>query len=500
MIKSKLLLTISFSLLFLSSYAQQNTSDTLAISKEKIEPQIYLDSIKKSFVNHLSSVTIEKRWLSELTNHDLFEQMEQDLSLVDFDVTTDEFPELTTEILKERLEILNEKTPFNVQYNESLEKVIKSFLKNRKRSFERLLGLSEYYFPLFEEKLSQYDVPLEVKYLAIIESALNPTARSRVGATGLWQFMYATGKQYKLEVNSFVDDRIDPVKSSEAAAHFLSDLYQIFGDWDLVLASYNAGPGNVSKAIRRSQGYTNYWNIRQNLPRETQNYLPAFYATMYIFEFAEEHGISAIPFEHELVKTDTVALKKMISFEQLENILDVPKEEIEFLNPTYKLKVVPAIEGENNFIRLPFDKIGILVSNEDLIYDYLDVVNAQKEQPLYDIPTMLTESSATNNRFHTIRSGESVGVIAQKYGITVTQLKKFNGLTSNTIFPGKKLIVGRSTTAHAVTGGNVYVVKKGDSLYSISKKIAGLTINKLKSLNKLDDKASLFPGMKLRLK
>src|SRR5690606_17881555 len=180
--------------------------------------------------------------------------------------------DLSSELLKERLKILDSKSPFNIEYNPALENVIKSFLKRRKGMFERLMAISEYYFPMFEEHLAKYNVPLEIKYLAIVESALNPRAKSRVGATGLWQFMYPTGKQFNLEVNSYVDERYDPLKATEAACQYLSSLYTIFGDWSLVLASYNAGPGNVSKAICRSGGSQNYWNIRRNLPKERANY------------------------------------------------------------------------------------------------------------------------------------------------------------------------------------------------------------------------------------
>ena len=172
---------------------------------------------------------------------------------------------------------MNQKTPFNIAYNPSLENVIKSFLVRKRGLIERMLTISQFYFPLFEEQLDNHGIPLEMKYLAIVESALNPRARSRVGATGLWQFMYGTGKMYKLDVSSYVDERRDPIKSTEAACKYLSKLYDIFDDWDLALAAYNSGPGNVNKAIRRSGGYRNYWNIRRNLPRETAGYVPAFW-------------------------------------------------------------------------------------------------------------------------------------------------------------------------------------------------------------------------------
>jgi len=217
---------------------------------------------------------------------------------------------LSTEILKARLHNINTKTPFHIAYNPALEKVIKSYLKYRKRYYPALMAKAAYYFPMFEKYLDQYDIPLEMKYLAIVESTLNPTAKSRVGATGLWQFMYPTGVQYKLKVSSYVDERQDPVRATIAACEYLSDLYTIFGDWDLALAAYNSGPGNVAKAIKRSGGYRNYWNIRPFLPRETASYVPAFYATMYLFEYQKEHQLIAEAPQIRYFETDTLHVKK----------------------------------------------------------------------------------------------------------------------------------------------------------------------------------------------
>lgn len=482
-----------FGLLGVGAWAQGPSENH---THSEIVPLTYLDSIKNSFVNHSTSKCIESRWIQELTNQELFEEMEADVS----NVYRDEFVdyELSTEVLKERLSKLDEKSPFKIEYNESLERVIKSFLKNRKRSFERLMGLSDYYFPIFEEHLIKYDVPLEVKYLAIVESALNPNAKSRMGATGLWQFMYPTGKQYNLEVNSFIDERSDPIKSSEAAAKYLSDLFKIFGDWDLVLASYNAGPGNVSKAIRRSGGYSNYWNIRKNLPRETQGYLPAFYATMYMFEYAKEHGINGQEAPMVLHETDTITVKKPISFEQVSKLLDISEEEIVFLNPTYKLKKVPYFSDRAMFLRLPVDKIGLFASNEEAVYAYVDYEEAKIEKPNYELATAITTTTSSSN-YHTIRRGESLGIIASKYGMTVTQLKQMNNMKSNTIHAGKKLKVRSTGIAATASSNAIYTVQKGDSMYSISKKYPGLTVSKLQKLNNMKESDLLRPGMKLKI-
>lgn len=499
--KYKLITSFVCTFFSLAVVAQTEENNDVVAVKKIEDPVAYLDSIKSTFITHPVSEKIDSRWIQELTNQTLFEEMTEDLTESNIDEGDIEYDGLSTELLKKRLSLLNEKTPFNVEYNESLERLIKSFLKKRKKSFERLIGLSEYYFPMFEEQLAKNDVPLEVKYLAIVESALNPTARSHMGATGLWQFMYATGKQYNLDVTSFVDDRNDPLKSSEAASKFLKDLYNIFGDWDLVLASYNAGPGNVSKAIRRSNGYTNYWNIRANLPRETQNYLPAFYATMYIFEYAKEHGISTKKAPFALAETDTIAIKKNMSFEQVSKLLDISEDQLAFLNPVYKLKKIPYVSGKQNFLRLPVNKIGLMTSNEDKIYAYIDFVDSLQEKPNFDKEFAIVESKAVTNKYHTIKKGESIGVIASKYGQSVAELKKMNNMKSSVIYPGKKLIVGKSTVSRATASSNnaFYTVQKGDSLYSISKKTPGATIDKLRAWNNMKENDGLTPGMKLRI-
>ena len=287
---------ITLSVLFLfagKTFAQ----DTIASSSTFLKPQIkisYLDSIKATFKKDDIASCVDSLWMKELTNLDLYDNLSADIKNINIDEKVDY--ELPTELLKKRLKEMDAKSPFNIEYNQGLENIIKSFLKNRKKSFERLMAISEYYFPLFEEALAKQNVPLEIKYLAVVESALNPKAVSRVGATGLWQFMYQTGKQYGLNVDSYVDDRSDPLKASEAAAQYMSNMYKIFGDWELVLASYNSGAGNVSKAIRRSGGQQNFWNIRKHLPQETQGYVPAFLATMYIYEYHTAHGI--VPKSH----------------------------------------------------------------------------------------------------------------------------------------------------------------------------------------------------------
>ena len=478
----------------------------------------YLDSLKNTFVNHSTSNCIDERWMAELTNTELSENMFSDISSLNID--SEVSYDLSSEVLKKRLAKMDAKSPFNIEYNPALENTIKSFLKNRTKAFERLMAVSEYYFPMFEEHLAKYNIPLELKYLAIVESALNPKAKSRVGASGLWQFMYPTGKQYNLEVNSYVDERHDPLKATEAACQYLSHLYEIFGDWSLVLASYNAGPGNVSKAIRRSGGSQNYWNIRKFLPRETANYVPAFLATMYIYEFKKEHGILPKKATLTYFETDTIMVKKQMSFKHISELLDIPVEQIEFLNPIYKLKVIPFEEDKAHYLRLPKNKMGLFVSNEEKVYAYLNYLETFKEKTKSEYIASTSKDSISTGadststavskpkferktQFHTIKTGESLGKIADKYNVSISNLKSWNKIKGNTIQAGKKLKIysDKKITENSeqkTSKNGTYTVKNGDSLFSISKQFPGVSIEDLKKWNDISGD-NIQPGMKLKI-
>ncbi|MFI0489976.1 LysM peptidoglycan-binding domain-containing protein [Flavobacterium sp.] len=498
----------------------------------------YLDSIKKSFVKDEMASCVDSLWTKELSNIDLYNDLENDIKTINIDQKVDY--ELPTELLKARLKEMDAKSPFNIEYNEGLENIIKSFLKNRKKSFARLLALSDFYFPIFEEALDKQNVPLEIKYLAVIESALNPKAVSKVGATGLWQFMYQTGKQYNLSIDSYVDERSDPLKSTEAAATYLKKMYGIFGDWDLVLASYNSGPGNVAKAIRRSDGQQNYWNIRKNLPKETQAYVPAFLATMYIFEYHNEHGIRPDKSVVNHFSTDTIIVKKQMSFKQISDLLDIPVTQLQLLNPSYKLNVVPFYENQSHFLRLPKDKIAVFASNENRIYAYV-----QHEKDLREKPFQVTRAIAIKDtinfttqritlpktKYYRVKRGDNLTEIADKYDVTVADLKKWNGLKKNTVSFGKNLKIltnesivktirkepkvvkkpieivsdnqkvvsvetktGKSEVAKkpiktdslTAETAYLYVVQKGDNLGNIAKKY-NVTVEEIKTWNHLSD-------------
>jgi len=432
---------------------------------------------------------IDKKWLEELYSNTLYDTIYKTVSELDYESV--DYPELSTDTLKARLKRLNARTPFNVEYNPALESVIKQFLKNRRKSIEKLMGLSHFYFPMFEREFDNYNIPLEMKYLAIVESALKPRARSRVGATGLWQFMFTTGKQYGLDVSSYVDERSDPIKSTKTAAKYLSDLYKIFGDWDLALAAYNSGPGNVSKAIRRSGGYQNYWNIRHNLPRETAGYVPAFLATMYIFEYAEEHGFKPEKPMFHHIETDTIRVKQMITLDQVSEATGVSVEELQFLNPSYKLDIIPLIEGKDYYLRLPRYAVGKFVTNENEIYALAKAEFDKREKPL---PQFFNTDSKIRYK---VKSGDYLGKIARKYGVRVSQIKRWNGLRSNhlrigqrlTIYPRNPAVANVSKpktkpkTSVNAKGKKTYKVQKGDSLWSIAQKFPGISVENIRDWN-----------------
>jgi membrane-bound lytic murein transglycosylase D len=456
------------------------------------------DSITYRLADEPLAARMDSLWRRELARYDLFDSINAMVHNIDY--RDEVMVDLPTDTLKKRLELLNARTPFNVEYNASLESVIRMYLKRHKPTMERLMAISEFYFPMFEASLDKHDIPLEMKYLAIVESALRPKAKSRVGATGLWQFMFATGKMYDLDVSSYVDERMDPIKSTEAASKYLAKLYKMFGDWDLALASYNSGPGNVSKAIRRSGGYTNYWNIRTNLPRETAGYVPAFLATMYLFEYADEHGYQPEKAPVNYFATDTVRIRQMISLDQVSEVTGVPMEEIQFLNPSYKLDIIPVVKGKEYYLRLPSEVSGKFVNNESAIYALAKAEFDKREKPL---PQFFKADSKVRYR---VKSGDYLGKIADKYGVRVSQIKKWNGLRSNnlkigqrlTIYPRKPVTTASRSSVSTVDvkGKKTYTVRQGDSLWKIASKFPGVSVENIKVWNDISS-SKLKPGMRL---
>lgn len=461
----------------------------------KVSFSVLRDSVVANLVDHPYAAQMDSVWQKELFTSSLYRNFQNEFLEEDYHKAV--LQDLPTDTLKMRLQKLDAKTPFSIAYHPVLEKVIHSYLKRHKKSYESLMALSGYYFPMFEQQLDKHNIPLEIKYLSIVESTLNPRARSRMGATGLWQFMYATGKMHGLDVTSYVDERMDPIKSTEAAAEYLSTLYRVFEDWDLVLASYNSGPGNVSKAIRRSGGSTDYWQLRPFLPRETAGYVPAFLATLYIFEYAEEHGFQPPKPITTYFETDTIRTKRMLSFEQISEVTGVEKELLQFLNPSYKLDVIPDVPDEAYTLRLPRSKAGLFVNNEEIIYEYAQAQLAENEEGTTPGETRIT---------YRVQRGDYLGKIAERHGVGVSNIKEWNGLRSNDLRIGQRLVIYTnggvsSTPVNSPESGKnprLYTVKQGDSLWSISRKFPGVTVQKLKSLNNMNG-TRLKPGMKIKL-
>ncbi|WP_299676127.1 lytic transglycosylase domain-containing protein [uncultured Tenacibaculum sp.] len=429
-------------------FAQGVPKDSIQRTKEILEIATKVDSIKslkatdsipqkKLIVKERYTNDDLKRIDSLLVEAKLYSPLFDSVPYIinDKDLVTNVTPVVTPELLKERLALINQETPFNLAFNPALERVINNYLKYRKKYYPALMSRAKYFFPMFERYLDQYDIPLEMKYLAIVESSLRPQIKSRVGATGLWQFMYGTGKQYKLAVNSYVDERQDPVKSTIAACKYLTFLHGLFNDWDLALAAYNSGPGNVLKAIKRSGGYRNYWNIRSFLPRETAGYVPAFYATMYIFKYADELGLYPESPKIFNFQTDTIQVKRTVSFDQIAEKIDVNTEILSFLNPQYKIDIIPFVKKKKFSIRLPRNKMIDFLEKEKEIYALAATEDSLREKPL---PKYFEMDKRIRYK---VRSGDYLGKIAIKFGVRVKDIKRWNNMRNSNLRAGQRLYI-----------------------------------------------------------
>ena len=336
-------------------------------------------------------------------------------------------------------------TVMEMPYNEVVRKFIDLYTGRLRNQVAFMLSACNFYMPIFEEALDAYNLPLELKYLPIIESALNPSAVSRAGAVGLWQFMLKTGKLYGLQSNSLVDERRDPIKATWAAARYLKEMYAIYQDWNLVIAAYNCGPGNINKAIRRAGGKTDYWAIYNYLPRETRGYVPAFIAANYVMTYYCKHNIC--PMETNIpLATDTVQVSRNLHFQQIADLCNLPLEEIKSLNPQYKRQIIPGESGLQT-LRLPVATISTFIDRQDTIYNHRSAELFKKRRTVAAGGSSTRSSAGTPGSgeltYHKIRSGETLGSIARKYGVSVANLRKWNGLKGNNITAGKRLKIYR---------------------------------------------------------
>ena len=400
-------------------------------------------------------------------------------------------------VLQQRLERLN--TLIALPYNEAVRNYMILYSEKMPQKMSNIMALSQYYIPIFEEIFSHYGLPDELKYVAIIESALNPNAVSRVGAVGMWQFMIKTAKSYGLEVNSLVDERRDPFKSADAAARYLTDLYNIFGDWNLAVSAYNCGPGNVNKAIRRS-GSRNYWDIYRYLPRETRGYVPAFVGSMYAMKYSKDYGLSAGPMMLP-AQVDTFEISRNLHFQQISDLTGVSIDELRGLNPQYVKDIIPG-DSKTYILRMPFQYTSSFLANEDSVYTY--------KADVYLQPKTITENSSSRSSAsgsssserirYKVKKGDTLGEIAMKYHVTVAQLKNWNHLRSSMISIGQTIYIYTKTPASgskssasgsARSGGSApseYVIRSGDTLSGIASRYPGVSAKDIMVYNGIGDR------------
>ena len=440
-------------------------------------------------------------------------------------------------------------TVVDLTYNRIVKNYINVYSRKRREQVRVMLGLSEYYFPRFEEIFDLYGVPYEIKYLSVIESALNPRAVSRVGAVGAWQFMYSTGKAYGLTINSLVDERRDPIAASHAAAKFLADLYEIYHDWTLALAAYNCGPGNVNKAIRRSGGKRNFWDIYYYLPRETRGYVPAFIAATYTMNYYEEHLITRAPLSLPRV-CDTMMVYEPVHLKQVAEVLQIPIGLLRDINPQYRVDIVPGTSKQGYAIAIPQEQVAAFIDLEDSIFAYKDSVFFDPGKSVAT-PQRYTASQRVDlpsDKYdklnYKVKSGDNVGFIADWYDVRASDLRYWNNISRNLIRVGQKLVIykpkgksakykeldnmsfsekqkfagrsvssgstasadsGSASTTSTVSSGNIddyitYKVRQGDSLWEIAQKYPGVSETDITRLNNISNAKKIQPGQLLKIK
>jgi membrane-bound lytic murein transglycosylase D len=453
-------------------------------------------------------------------------------------------PFYSEDIIRERISKIA--TPIPLTLNKQVKEYINLYAYKRPQLTARVLGLSKLYFPTFEQALDKYNLPIEFKYLSVVESALNPTAVSHCGATGIWQFMFNTGKLYNLNINSYIDERRDVNLATDAACRYFKEMYEVYGDWLLVVASYNCGPGNVNRAIARAGGSKNFWDISRFLPAETRGYVPAFIAVCYVMNYAAEHNISPVAPAFSFYDIDSVGVKNKISLRQLSNSLDIPYDVLSFLNPIYKKGVIP---GEGYKLNLPANKVALFVTNEESIHN-------QSKQELDPYSTVASNTNYREvKKWYIVKKGETLTQFARRTDCSSKEIKRWNKLHSNTIRKGQKLMVyvlqkekidnvaennnavdtiAKDDSSKAIASTNAdsslldssrnvivsvetnnetisqkgnnnitkyvyHTVQAGDTLWNIAKRYDGVTVETLKEINNLSSKSKIKVGLKLKV-
>lgn len=508
----------------------------LFINKSIIADDIKTDSTASnpSLINLKHSDNLDSL-LNEWYNANLLIPNEEDTAFIDIENL--ELKEFNDSIYIERLSKLPD--CIELSYNKVVRNFIHLYTHQRRELVSKMLGLSDYYFPIFEEILDANDLPLELKYLPVIESALNPNAVSKAGATGIWQFIYSTGKIYKLEINTYVDERRDPVQSSYAAVKFLKDLYNIYDDWILAIAAYNCGPGNVNKAIRRSGGRTDFWEIYYRLPRETRGYVPAFIAASYVMNYYQEHDIYPVKAQLPYV-CDTLIITEKLHLKQVSEVLNIPLDLLKNLNPQYRREIIP--ENKKGYaLRIPAEYTMDFIDLEDSIFNYKDSIlfsaSIERENPSYVRYEYVHEAPKGNfeKLYYTVKSGDNIGYIAEWYHVGASKVRYWNNINRNLIRVGQKLIIyvpknkaekyrkinDMTFVAKQKSIGKIivektevkksynypegtefitYKVKRGDTFWEIAKKFDGVTETDIMQLNNISNARNLSYGLILKIK
>lgn len=496
--------------------------DTLSIADTAAQKQVLQDGIPESFMGKLDYYYTS--W---------FAGKQDSLNYVDSATIAENgrnLPACCDSVYLMRLDSIQSAIPLS--FNDIVRNYIELYTVRKRYQVANMLGLSEYYFPIFEEALDAECMPMELKYLPVIESALNPRALSKAGACGLWQFMYSTGRMYKLEINSFVDERRDPVVATKAAVRYLNDLYGIYEDWILVIAAYNCGPGNVNKAIRRSGGKKNYWDIYYQLPKETRGYVPAFIAANYVFSYYKQHGI--YPIEATLPRLcDSIMIEDALHFDQIAAKLDLSVEQLRDLNPQYRADVIPAGLGKSYALCMPYNYVSDFIDNQDSIFAcnrtkyFNDNDRTADPKERVKVHAHAVGQDGRARLLYTVRSGDVPGAIAGKFNIRLADLKYWNNLNRQmTIRPGQKLVVyvpekkASEYKTNATYAGKVsdatsvprvetvdgefvyYTVRRGENLWTIAKKYPGVTNRDIMRWNGISeaDVRDIKPGQKLKIK